>query len=175
MAMWDAGTITTNGIEVPVQVNDYTGRWTAEYAGKSLSYETRDKLAAALGRLTKQTKVEVAVPVIRVKEYRGYGDGNITVVRGVLTGLHSGNGNVLATWSVRGTAMKEQITHESGTSYVGSDTTDEQLAEYNRLLRLEKKTMREIRDWEKAHQIKPKDAVETALDAKAGSGEDDDA
>lgn len=27
----------------------------------------------------------------------------------------------------------------------------------------------------RAHQIKPKDAVETALDAKAGSGEDDDA
>jgi hypothetical protein len=175
MTKWDAGVITANSIDVPVRVDDYNGHWTAEYAGKNLSYDTRDKLTGALARLTKKTKIEVAVPVIRVKAYRGWGDGDITVVRGVLTGLHSGNGNVLATWSVRGTAMKEQITHESGTSYVGADTTDEQLAEYNRLLRLEKKTMREIRDWEKAHQIKPKDAVETALDAKAGSGEDDDA
>lgn len=172
MAMWDAGTITTNGIEVPVQVDDYTGRWTAVYAGKSLSYDTRYKLTAALARLAKKTKIEVEVPVIRIKEYRGYGDGNITVARGVLTGLHSGNGNVLATWIVRGTEVKEQITYESGTSYVGADTTDEQLAEYNRLRILAKQTQREITDWERSHQIRPKGAVETAIEAKVGSGDE---
>lgn len=173
MTLWDAGTITTNGIDVPVQVDDYNGNWKAEYAGKHLSYETRDKLVNALARLTKKTKAEVAVPVIRIKAYRGWGDGDITIARGVLTGLHSGNGNVLATWTVRGTAMKEQITSDSSTSYVGSDTTDEQLAEYNRLLRLKAQTLREIRDWETAHQIKPKDAVETALNAKAGDDGDE--
>jgi hypothetical protein len=175
MTKWNAGVITANSIDVPVWVDDYNGHWTAVYAGKNLSYDTRDKLTGALARLTKKTKIEVEVPVIRIKEYRGYGDGNITVARGTLTGIHSGNGNVLATWIVRGTEVKEQITHESGTSYVGADTTDEQLAEYNRLLRLAKKTQLEITDWERSHEIRPKGAVETVLDAKAGSGEDDDA
>lgn len=168
MTLWDAGTITTNGIDVPVQVDDCDGSWVTVFAGTRLSAETRDKLEGRLSRLTKKTKIEVAVPVIRIKAYRGYGDGNITVARGTLTGIHSGNGNVLATWVVRGTEVKEQITHESGTSYVGADTTDEQLAEYNRLRILARQTQREITDWERSHEIRPKDAVETALAAQAG-------
>lgn len=172
MAKWDAGTITTNGVEVPVRVDDRFGTWNAVYAGKSLSYDTRDKLEGALARLTKKTKAEVAVPVIRIKEYRGWGEGNIKVTRGVLTGIHSGNGNVLATWTVRGTEVKEQITSDSGARYVSADTTDEQLKEYNRLLRLAKETQTKIRTWEKDHEITPKAVVEVALDAKAGSGDE---
>jgi len=172
MAKWDAGTIIVHGVEVPVQVDDRSGTWNAEYAGKSLSYETRDKLEGALARLTKKTKTEVAVPVIRIQKHQGWGEGNIRVTRGVLTGLHSGNGNVLATWTVRGSEVKEQLTRETGTSYVGADTTDEQLKEYNRLLRLETETNEKLRTWEKAHEITPKVAVETAIDAKAGSGDE---
>lgn len=172
MAKWDAGTITTNGVDVPVQVDDYDGKWSAQYAGKNLSHETRDKLVAALGRLTKQAKVEVAVPVIRITEYQGWDIGNIKVARGYLTGIHSGNGNVLATWAVRGTEMKEQITRDNGVSYVGGDTTDSDLDEYNRLLRIKADTLKKIHAWNKAHGVDVRKAVEVALDAKAGSGDE---
>lgn len=173
MVKWDAGTITTNGVDVPVQVDDLNGKWSAQYAGKNLSHETRDKLVAALGRLTKQAKVEVAVPVIRITEYRGWGDGNITVARGYLTGIHSGNGNVLATWTVRGKEMKEQITGDSGVSYVGGDTTDADLGEYNRLLRIKADTLKKIHAWEKAHEVDTRKAVETAVEAVSGKPDEE--
>lgn len=174
MTKWDAGTITTNGVETPVQVDDYSGKWHADYAGKNLSYETRDKLEAALKRLTKQTKVEVEVHVIRVRPYSGWSDdgGNIVVTRGTLTGLHAGTGNVLADWTVRGQSQKEQLTRDSNIVYVGGDTSDEALSEYNHIRRTIATANRAKGVWEKAHVVEPKAIVEAAIRAKSGSDED---
>lgn len=171
MAKWDAGSITVNGVEVPVQVDDYNGKWAASYAGQHFSFETRAQLERKLSALTKKTKVTVEVHVIRVQGYRGWGPGNVTVTRGTLTGIHSGTGNVLAAWTVRGTVQKEQITRDSDVIYVGGDTADEALKEYNQI---EKNlaVLRERRtDWLKRHKIDPKDAVQRAIDAASGTDE----
>lgn len=173
MAMHDAGSITVNDVEIPLQVDDYNGHWTASYAGQPLSYETRDKLVNKLKTLTKKTAAKVEVHVIRVTPYGGYGAGNLSIARGVLTGLHAGTGNVLAAWQVRGKTEREQLTNwgQGGRVYVGGDTPDEALAEYNDI-RKQLAELTERRDkWERRYQIKPKDAVEQALTAQANQAE----
>lgn len=170
---WDAGTITTNGVEVPVQIDDYSGEWHAEYAGQYLRTETRKQMEGKLARLTKKAKVTVEVHVIKIRQSESWTGGDIRVTRGVLTGIHSGTGNVLAAWTVRGQVQKEQVTDWSQVrvDYVGGDTTDEELAEYNLIL----KELKELQDrkskWLKRHEIEPKDAVQRAIDAVTGTDE----
>lgn len=174
MAKWDAGVIEANGVEVPVQVDDFSGDWTAEYAGKSLRYETREKLANRLKTLTKQTKIDVEVHVVRITPYTGWGEGKATITRGKLTGLHAGTGNVLADWTVRGKSQKEQIVSYSnrGSIYVGGDTSAEELEKYGKILSELKRLQIEKTAWERKYEIKPKDAVENAIAARGGQDED---
>jgi hypothetical protein len=173
MAQYEAGTITTNGVDVPVKVDD-DGNWRAEYAGKFLSADTREKLKGQLSRLTKQTRASVEVHVIRIKENESWANPGIVITRGVLTGLHSGTGNVLSKWDVRGKQVSEQITGWGGprTIYVGHDTSPEELEEYGRLIRVRAETRRAIDKWEERHTLQPKAVVENALKAVQG-GESD--
>lgn len=173
MAVYEAGSITTNGVEVSIKVND-DGDWTAEYAGKHLSSDTRDKLKGKLARLTRGAKVELEIPVIRT-EIKGLGGDTVVVRRGVLTGVHGGTGNVLAAWMVRGQTVKEQITgwESSSLDYVAGDTTDEELKEYAGIIR----SLSELRDredkWLRRHRIDPKKVVETAIQARLGQDGDE--
>jgi hypothetical protein len=171
MAKHLSGTYTSNGVDIQLQVDDYTGKWEAEFNGRTWSYETLDKLKASLDRQTKKSRVEVEVHAVKVIQYRGWGIGDTTVQRGVLTGIHSGTGNVLAAWDNRGKTVKEQITRDSGTTFVAGDTSDEQLAEYNRLLRLRIETAKNITEWEKKFKIEPLKAVEQAIIARLGDAE----
>lgn len=170
---WDAGTITVNDVEVPVQIDDYSGEWNAEYAGRHLRAETRKQMEGKLARLTKKTKVTVEVHVIKIRKPEGWAGGGIRVTRGVLTGIHSGTGNVLAAWTVRGQVQREQVTDwsQTGVDYVGGDTTEDDLEEYNQIVT----GLRELQDrkakWLKRHEIKPKDAVQQAIDAVSGTDE----
>lgn len=167
MADYDAGVITTNGVDVPIKVDD-NGAWRAAYAGKLLTADTRDKLKGKLARLTKTTRVEVSVPIIAIDPGRGYGTYSIKVKRGVGTGFHGANGNVLVTWTVRGKEVKEQVTSYGSGLFVAGDTTDEQLDEYNRIEVQLGKLRDERAAWLKAHQIQPKDVVQRAIDARLG-------
>lgn len=168
-----AGTIISNDIEIPVTVSDLSGSWQAEYMGRRLSSETRDKLKASLDRLTKKEKVSVEIPVIRVSlpdRNTAFGNGRITVTRGVLTGLHAGTGNVLAAWTVRGQVQREQITSwgRNEKIYVGGDTTDEELQAYGELVAESLRLKRAIAEWERRHEVKPKEVVERAIEARLG-------
>lgn len=169
MATHLAGTYTSNGVDIQLSVNDVTGKWEAEFAGRTWSYETLDKLKAALDRQTKKTRVEVEVAAVKVIHYRGWGIGDSTIQRGVLTGIHSGTGNVLSAWDNKGTTVKEQITRTSGVTFAAGDTSDKELAEYNRLLRLKAETIKAIQEWERRHEIEPKQVVENAIAARVGS------
>lgn len=169
MATHSAGTYTSNGVDLQLSVSDATGKWSTEFAGRQWTYETLDKLKAALDRQTRKARIEVEVAAIRVIQYTGWGVGDATIQRGTLTGIHSGTGNVLAAWDNRGTTVKEQITRTSGVTFAAGDTSDEELAEYNRLLRLRAETVQAIRAWEKRHEIQPTNVVENALAARSGS------
>lgn len=173
MADYEAGTAEVNGVTVPLKVDDF-GKWKANYAGQTLGYDTREKLVNRLKALTKQTAAKVEVHVIRIKPYEGYGAGNLRIASGVLTGLHAGTGNVLAAWQVRGKTEREQITSwgQGGTLYVGGDTPEQALAEYNEI-RIQLAELKQARDkWERRYTVRPKEAVEQALAAQAGQEED---
>lgn len=176
MDTYPAGSITANGIEVPIQV-DTQGRWKAEYAGQQLAYETREKLENRLKNLTRKTKTEVAVPITKIEVARGWGAVSVSPRRGIATGLHAGNGNVTVSWEASGRrpAAKEQIVTGygmgSGTLYVGGDVTDEQVSWYGQLLETQRVAVEAVSAWEKANRIEVKKVVEQAIEAKAG-GED---
>lgn len=165
MPSFDAGEITTNGVSVPIQVDDY-GNWTARFAGKYVSADTRDRLKGKLSRLTKATKVDVAVPVVLVKS-GGPNGGAVTIRRGVLTGIHSSNGNVLVTWTIRGQEVKEQITGLGFNDlFVTGDVKDAELSELAEI----RKELAALQDrhlkWSRAREISPKEAVQAAIDAR---------
>lgn len=170
MAQWEAGTITVNDVDVPVKVDDVSGKWTADFAGQHLSTDTREQLKGKLDRLTRKTKVSVEVHVIRVRVGSGISDGRTTVIRGKLTGIHGGTGNVLAAWEVRGQVQREQITGwgQTDTVYVGGDTPDEALKEYAEIQQQLADLRGRREAWERRYKIKPKDAVEQAIRAAGG-------
>lgn len=171
MPNYDAGEITTNDVTVPVQVDDL-GRWMAEYAGQHLFADTRDKLKGKLARLTRTAKVEVSVPLVLLTT-SGIGQDTLNVKRGVAYGIHGGTGNVMVTWTIRGKEVKEQISRFGySDEYVAGDTTDEQLKEYAEIIR-ELSVLRDRKaKWLKAHEIKPKEAVQRAVEARLGTQED---
>lgn len=172
MTEYEAGSITVNDIEVPIKVDD-GGNWLAAFAGQSLSYDTRDKLQNRLATLTKKTKVTVDVAVAKISPKGGYGAMGITCRRGRATGIHGGNGNVLAEWDVRGQTVKEQVTSwgSNDSFYVGGDVTDEEIAAYNELVKAKAELVEKIFTWEKRNKIDLKKAVEAAIQAKAGQDE----
>ncbi len=174
MAEYAAGTITTNGVDVPITVDD-DGRWRATYAGEYLYADTRDKLKGKLDRLTRKTKQSVEVHAIRIKQRATFADGGITVAEAILTGIHSANGNVLAKVKIGGKWQSVQLTgwgRDDG-QFAGADTTREELEEYNRLIRVRVETNKAIDVWERSHLIKPKEVVEQALKAASGGSEDE--
>lgn len=170
MTDYNVGSITANGIEVPITVNDQ-GHWLAEYAGKRLSYETRDKLESSLKRLTKSAAVQVEVSVISVEKALA----GTRFVRGTLTGIHGGNGNVLVTWHHGGRRgdTKEQISYSYGGSrgrYFGGDVTDEQLREYADLVEAERAATAAVRKAEARYEIKDvKKTVQAVIDSTYGA------
>jgi hypothetical protein len=171
MSLYPAGTLTTNGVEVPVHVDD-NGQWRAEYAGQSLLADSKDKLKGKLDRLTKKTKASVEIHVIRIQEKQSWAEPGILVNEAVLTGIHSANGNVLAKHKIGGRWQSEQLSGWSRDGiYVGGDTSREELEEYGRLIRVRAETRKAIDEWEKAHVLKPKEVVERALKAVTGGDE----
>jgi hypothetical protein len=174
MAEYAAGTITTNGVDVPITVDD-DGRWRSQYAGEYLFADTRDKLKGKLDRLTKKTKQSVEVHVFQIKERATYAEAGIRVAEAILTGIHSANGNVLAKVKIGGKWQSVQLSgwgSDNG-QFAGADTTREELEEYGRLIRVRAETRKAINEWEQRHMIRPKDVVEQALKAASGGSGDE--
>ena len=170
MADFPAGDIESNGVSVPINVNSQ-GKWWAEYDGRTLSYETRDKLEGALKRLTKSAAVTVEVSVVKVENALS----GTRWVRGTLTGIHGGNGNVLVTWHYGGRRgdVKEQIAYRyGGTSgrYFGGDVTDDQLRAYTDLVRTAREAADAVKAAESRHTVKDvKKIVQSVIDSRSAA------
>lgn len=163
MPQYKAGSVTRNGVEVPIFVDDY-GRWGANYAGSELRADTRDKLADAIGRATKQTAARVSVPFVMTTDNNtSYSEG-IAVKRGVATGRHSANGNILVTWTARGKETREQLTFSYNSVFLPGDMTDEQLEEFHQLSAAKSRANRAHADFVRKHQIDLNKEVDKALD-----------
>lgn len=169
MAQHSAGTITANGVSVPIFVTDQ-GDWTAAHAGRELRYESREKLEAAIKRLTKTTTTPVAVDFVRIEKR---GDQGIVRTRGTATGIHSGNGNVLVVWHTRhGGDQKDQTKPAGGwhsTTADFGDVSDEVLAEYRDLVIAKAQAEAAERAFVDKHKIDLKDEVLKAIKGAAES------
>lgn len=172
MAKWSAGQIEANGVVVPIEVNDH-GDWTAEYDGRTLAYPTREKLENSLKRLTKRAAVVVAVSVVSIEETHSSARG----IRSTVTGIHGANGNVLITLHKGGRHgdVKEQVSvryRSPSGLWFGGDVTDEQIAEYSRLVKAEAEAREARRQMRERLSIDLLKTTERAVEAHTGSDED---
>lgn len=166
MAQFPAGEIVTNGVTTPIFVDD-RGKWEAEHAGRRLHHETRDKLEAALKRLTKQTTVPVEVPFLCVEKLDTRG---IKFRRGVATGIHSANGNVLVTWKTSHGDVKEQLSHSGFQMvFLPGDTSEDDVKLLHQLVQDAARAANALREFERAHGITVKDEVLKAIENAAKS------
>lgn len=151
---YTAGTVEKNGIEVEIFV-DTDGRWLGEVAGKSLVHPTREKLVDAIGRATKRVSTKVEVPFFLVSAH----NGNVRVREGIVTGIHSGNGNLLVTWKAGN--VKEQIRVGFSDDIFAEKVYAEQCA---KLLRERMEAEHRYRAHNRQFRISLEDDVKKALD-----------
>jgi len=164
---YPAGTISANGVSVPIFVSDQ-GRWEAEYAGRSLGFETRDKLETAIKRLTKTTTVPVAVAFVRIEKR---GTAGIAKTAGTATGIHAGNGNVLVVWHQRHGDVKDQIKSPSYQTVDFGGVDDDVLAEYGDLVAAAARAEKAADEFRAKYKIDLKDEVLNAIKKATEEGQ----
>lgn len=81
--------VTVGGKKIEARI-DAKGIFRAEWNGEDYEHVTLQGLKDALARQIK--KKPVAIPVLNIDEYA---DDSLKIVKGVVTGRHSGNGNLL--------------------------------------------------------------------------------
>jgi len=164
--MYDAGTVTKNGIEVPVKV-DTDGQWRAQVGEDQLIAATKAELVKKIDRVTKKVSQTVSIPFTSVQlSQRHDGRVNRQVRQGVATGIHSGNSNILVLWTDNGERAQVDRWSNGGRDKFVPLTPDE-ADEYTRLYVAQVKAQRAVSEWEQAHKINLRQEVTAALEAAA--------
>lgn len=125
---YEAGWVDVRGESWPVFV-DRIGRWVAFVDSVEVYADSKDKMRDLLMRKTKTAAVELNLPFVYFEESWG----SLRFKRGVIKGLHGGNGNVIAKYvnSKRSEQIDKWQARQAG-SYL-RDCTDEELAELSGL------------------------------------------
>ena len=148
-------------VTVEIFVDD-DGAWKAEFGGKFMSADTREKLAGKIAVQAKKLTANVSVPFTRVTDGSGsWGNNRITAVDGVATGFHSANGNVLVTWA---SGVKEQF-KDHGSASVPLDADEK--AEYVRLAKAARESRDALRAFDNTHRLDLRKAIEDAQNTTA--------
>lgn len=84
-------TFNIRGRKIPVSVDDGDGKFYAEIDGDEVTRGTLQSLRATLS--SRAAKEAVETPIISVEE--SWESGKLKIKKGVVTGKHSGNGNLL--------------------------------------------------------------------------------
>lgn len=167
--MYEAGTVTKNGVEVSVKV-DSDGRWHASVGDDNLFAMTKDELVKKIDKATKKVSQSVSIPFTQVQfEQRHDGQVIRKVRQGVATGIHSGNSNILVKWENGDKAQLDRWSNGGRDKFV--PLSPEEADEYARLYVAQVKAQRAVSEWEKAHKIDLRQKVTEAL-AKAASTEE---
>jgi hypothetical protein len=98
MAEYSAGNIKHAGEWFKLRVND-NGDWLTKVDGQDISQPTRAKLVSEIDRLMRLKKKAVNIPFTKVESKN---NGYVTLKHGVVTGVHSGTGNLLVAWDEGG-------------------------------------------------------------------------
>jgi len=161
MTDYPVGEVTRNGVTVQITVNEHDS-WKAEHGGKVLRASTRSDLVDKITRAIRQTTVKVEVPITLVINK---GTDGIKFRRGVATGIHGSNGNVLVTWQSTRGDVKEQVT---GSAFgrenpIFGDVPIEVLSEYGDLVKALAEATYAEREFRDKHEIDLKQTVEQAV------------
>lgn len=98
---YSAGVITRAGEKIALRVDD-DGNWLATVAGRDLKHQTRAKLVTDIERVLRLEKKAVHIPLTVVESKNG---GYLKLKHGVVTGIHSGTGNLTVVWDNGGTGQ----------------------------------------------------------------------
>lgn len=105
---YPAGTIEVRGTDFAVTVNQ--GMFAAETDGRQWRADTLDGLRTLIMRATATSAAKISVPFSYL---RGPVD-QLQVVKGEVTGIHGGTGNLMISWRP-GEGAKQQTNYLSGT------------------------------------------------------------
>lgn len=146
-------TMTKNGITVPVLVNTVLdGRFEATVGDERLTAPTWPELEKLVDRATKRVARTVKIEFTRVTQRVEHSTNVVTVVtaNGVATGLHSGNGNVLA--QVAGVPVQLARYNRNQGEFYRPLTSDE-TREYWDLLNAQRAANEAVRAWRKEREL----------------------
>jgi hypothetical protein len=142
---YPAGQLTRGGEKFDLRVDD-DGKWLTTALGRELRYPDRAKLVAEIDRLLRLEKKAVHIPFTRVERKSG---GYLSILHGVVTGIHSGTGNLLVSWDKGGNG---QITVGHSTEIMRRLLSEEE-EELTRLAREDAESTAALRDFYSGKQV----------------------
>jgi hypothetical protein len=159
--------MTKNGIEVDIRVNTtFGGRFEATVGDEQLDALTWAELEKLVDRATKRVARTVKIEFTLVAQHVDHITGKVVVnlKHGVATGLHSGNGNVLA--QIRGNPVQfsryERNHHEIYRPFIRAEAE-----EYGRLLKAQHDAQNAVSAWRDERRIDLEKLVIAALNEGA--------
>lgn len=165
MTEYPAGTVTVQGVDFEASVND-AGDWIARVAGPPVTAPTKAALKAAIEPRLRHIRIKVNVPfLMAVHNSEGRVSG---AVRCTATGIHSGNGRVLARRDDTG----ERVTLDTlgSSKYLAGDADPD---EWSRLVAASIAAGQAAYQYEQAHKVDVRKAVLAALQAAVAGGDSD--
>jgi hypothetical protein len=161
-----AGKLNIRGSVFEIFVDD-SGNWAAYDDGYRVSAITRDGLKEILLRRTKQAAATVGVRFTCLSRSRL---GTDLVRHGTATGIHTGNGNLLVTWS---DGKKEQFTDRYGVTVVRELTVAE-LAQWEALRAEAKRAAQKLEAFVAGARLDLEKATKQAIEIAMQGGHDEE-
>lgn len=160
--------ITVRGTKYEVKVTD-NGDWVTQAGSEQIRAATRTGLKDKLTELSARAAVAIAIPFVLLTD-SNYGRSG-TVSRGLVTGIHAGNGNLMITWTTGWRAGKKtQWTPSYQDVVFGGDVTDEDVEQWRELRKVKAAATRELESFEQERKIQLRDrAVVAVQEAVSGN------
>jgi hypothetical protein len=152
--------IEVRGTTYHVKV-DASGTWFADAGGSTVTAPTKDALAIKLRQLTAEAAVTVEIPFVLLASGSGGKNGP---ARGVITGIHAGNGNLLVSWATGWQAGKKaQWTPGYNDLILAGSTSEETIEQWQELDRVKREASKKLYEFEMARKINLKDLAVAAI------------
>jgi hypothetical protein len=162
--------IEVRGTKYQVHVTE-GGDWCAQVGKENIRSSTRVGLRDKLRELSAKASVTIAVPFTWLNDNGGGREGPRTS-RGLVTGVHAGNGNLMVTWTTGWRAgRKAQWEPNYQDVIFDGDATDEDIERWAALRKAKNDATCALELFEQEHKIYIRDkavvAVQEAVNADA--------
>jgi hypothetical protein len=146
---------------------DESGDWCATVGKETLRSKTRSGLVDKLRELTAKAAVTIEIPFLLVNG----GSRGDRPARGVVTGIHSGNGNMLIRWTTGWQAGKSQQWSPSYSDVIFDGAIpDEDVEKRSVLAEAKRVATAELYDFDRLRTIQLRDLAVAAIDRAVRDG-----